>query len=231
MTPFILALSGWRLFIGGYFFNYNHMSKKSFLLYVDALTVLNELNDEQAGQLFKAITNFQNGTELNPFNDPSEFGLRMAFLPFKNQFARDAEKYNGIIERNKENGKKGGRPKKENETEKTQPVFEKPKKAVNVNDNDNVNDNELLNNSFEFNNFWSLYDKKTDRARCLEKWKKVFKDNKQLTPEVVINSVKQYVNSTPDPKFRKNPLTWLNGNCWEDETGKNNTTKKYIPTL
>jgi hypothetical protein len=76
-----------------------------------------------------------------------------------------------------------------------------------------------------------LYDKKTDRARCLEKWKKVFKDNKQLTPEVVINSVKQYVKSTPDPKFRKNPLTWLNGNCWEDETGKNNTTKKYIPTL
>lgn len=206
--------------------------KKSFLLHVDALTVLNELTDEQAGKLFKAIASFQNGNELNPFGDASEFGLRMAFLPFKNQFARDVEKYNGIVERNKENGKKGGRPKKDDETEKTQPVFEKPKKAVNVNDNDNVNVNEidLLNNSFEFNRFWALYDKKTDRARCCSKWKKVFKDNKELTPEVVINSVKQYVKSTPDPKFRKNPLTWLNGNCWEDETSENKP-KIYIPTL
>jgi hypothetical protein len=117
--------------------------KKSFLLHVDALTVLNELSDEQAGQLFKAIASFQNGTNLNPFGDASEFGLRMAFLPFKNQFARDVEKYNGIVERNKENGKKGGRPKKDDETEKTQPVFEKPKKAVNVNDNVNVNENDL----------------------------------------------------------------------------------------
>jgi hypothetical protein len=205
--------------------------KKSFLLHVDALTVLNELSDEQAGQLFKAIASFQNGTNLNPFGDASEFGLRMAFLPFKNQFARDVEKYNGIVERNKENGKKGGRPKKDDETEKTQPVFEKPKKAVNVNDNVNVNENDLLNNSFEFNRFWALYDKKNDRSRCLSKWKKLFKENKDLDIETIINSVKQYVKSTPDPKFRKNPLTWLNGNCWEDEINSENKPTKYIPTL
>jgi hypothetical protein len=203
--------------------------KKSFLLHVDALTVLNELSNEQAGQLFKAIANFQNGTDLNPFSDPGDFGLRMAFLPFKNQFARDVEKYNGIVERNKENGKKGGRPKKDDETEKTQPVFEKPKKAVNVNDNDNVNDNELI--EINFIEFWSVYDKKNDRSRCLTKFKKVFKENKNLTFELFIDSVKQYVKSTPDPKFRKNPLTWLNGNCWEDEIKTDQKPKQYIPTL
>lgn len=205
--------------------------KKSFLLHVDALTVLNELSNEQAGQLFKAIANFQNETDLNPFSDPSEFGLRMAFLPFKNQFARDGEKYNAIVDRNKENGKKGGRPKKTEQTEKTQTVFNKPKKAVNDNVNVNVNENDLINNSFEFNRFWALYDKKIDRSRCLSKWKKLFKENKNLDIEIIINSVKHYVKNTPDPKFRKNPLTWLNGNCWEDETTSENKPKQYIPTL
>lgn len=26
-----------------------------------------------------------------------------------------------------------------------------------------------------------------------------------------------YVKSTPDKQFRKNPQTWLNGQCWNDE--------------
>jgi hypothetical protein len=30
-------------------------------------------------------------------------------------------------------------------------------------------------------------------------------------------SVLDYVNSTPDVKFRKNPLTYLNGKNWNDE--------------
>jgi hypothetical protein len=199
--------------------------KKSFLLHVDALTVLNELSNEQAGQLFKAIANFQNGTELNPFSDPGAFGLRMAFLPFKNQFARDVEKYNGIVERNKENGKKGGRPKKENETEKTQPVIEKPKKAVNENDNVNVNEKELLNNSFGI--FWDIYDKKTDKIKCLKIWKNINKHKHGF----IYEQARKYVQNTPDPKFRKNPLTWLNGNCWEDEIKTDQKPKQYIPTL
>jgi len=202
--------------------------KKSFLLHVDALTVLNELSNEQAGQLFKAIANFQNGTELNPFSDPGDFGLRMAFLPFKNQFARDVEKYNGIVERNKENGKKGGRPKKENETEKTQTVIVKPKKAVNVNGNGNESEKVLIENNF--NIFWTVYDKKIDRNRCFEKWKKIFK-GQILNFDFIIEGAKIYVKNTPDPKFRKNPLTWLNGNCWEDEIKTDQKPKQYIPTI
>lgn len=26
-----------------------------------------------------------------------------------------------------------------------------------------------------------------------------------------------YIAATPDVQFRKNPQTWLNGRCWEDE--------------
>ncbi|MHA1305067.1 MAG: hypothetical protein ACTSPI_15325, partial [Candidatus Heimdallarchaeaceae archaeon] len=28
---------------------------------------------------------------------------------------------------------------------------------------------------------------------------------------------KAYVNTTPDKKYRKHPLTWLNGECWKDD--------------
>jgi hypothetical protein len=114
--------------------------KKSFILYNDSLKVLDELTDEQAGVLFKAIFKYQNGIETD-----LDFGLKMAFLPFKNQFERDLEKYENVVERNKINGSKGGRPnnpKKPKETQKTQLVIPKPKKADNDNDNDNESDKE-----------------------------------------------------------------------------------------
>ncbi|WOZ57865.1 hypothetical protein ZP9_00051 [Shewanella phage ZP9] len=84
------------------------MAKKSFLIYIDSLDILDELSDEEAGRLFKAIKSAQKGEEceLDPVT-------RIALSPFKSQFARDLEKYESICERNKNNGLKGGRPKTE----------------------------------------------------------------------------------------------------------------------
>lgn len=112
--------------------------KTGFILHLDSLAVLDELTDEQAGILFKAIRDYNLGKEPE-----LDFAMKMAFLPFKNQFVRDSVKYDGVCERNKINGAKGGRPKKPKETEKTQVVFEKPKKADNKNDNDNKNNNNI----------------------------------------------------------------------------------------
>lgn len=69
------------------------LDKKSFILFNDSLSVLDELTDEQAGKLFKAIRDFQIGKETE-----LDFGLKMAFLPFKNQFIRDFEKYAALSE-------------------------------------------------------------------------------------------------------------------------------------
>ena len=33
----------------------------------------------------------------------------------------------------------------------------------------------------------------------------------------ICNSAIDYVKSTPEIKYRKNPLTWLNGEYWRDE--------------
>jgi len=71
----------------------------------------------------------------------------MAFIPIRQSLERNIEKYEKAAERNKENGLKGGRPK----TQKTQPVFEKPKKADNDNvpvpDNVPVSESDFVNSS------------------------------------------------------------------------------------
>lgn len=102
------------------------MSKKSFLLHNDALDVLDELTDEQAGMLFKAIRDYQNGKEV-----ALEGLMKAIFIPFKNRIDADREKYESVCERNKANGSKGGRPKenKPKKTQKTQSDNYEPKKA------------------------------------------------------------------------------------------------------
>ena len=74
----------------------------------------------------------------------------MAFAIVRAQLDRDMQKYERVCKRNAENGKFGGRPRKENEeekTQKTQSVFEKPKKADNNNNNKNNNNNYNNNNN------------------------------------------------------------------------------------
>ena len=76
---------------------------KSFLLQIDSLCILDDLTDEQSGQLFNAIYQYQLGNEIElpPL-------IRIAFSQFKNQFNRDEEKYQKTCEARKEAGSKGG---------------------------------------------------------------------------------------------------------------------------
>lgn len=124
-------------------------NKTSFYLHNDMLNVLDKLTDEQAGKLFKAIKNYQHGIE-----DELDLLLEITFMPFKNQFDRDMVKYQSVVERNKENGKKGGRPKKTQDNPKNPSGFlnnpEKPKESLKEKDNDNdsvndIDDDTLIN--------------------------------------------------------------------------------------
>lgn len=64
----------------------------------------------------------------------------------------------------------------------------------------------------DFLKFWNIYNKKTDSKKCKDKFMKLHR--KEV--EKILEVVQEYVNSTPDVQFRKNPLTWLNGKCWND---------------
>ena len=122
---------------------------RSFILHKDSLSILNKLTDEQAGQLFKAIYKYQLNNTL-----PQDNFISIIIDPFLNQFSRDDIKYQNVIERNKINGSKGGRPKTQNNPLgylATQDNPKEPKKADSDSDSDsdskNKSDQEYIINS------------------------------------------------------------------------------------
>lgn len=80
--------------------------KDSFLIYKSFYKPISRLSDKQLGRLFRAIFKYQLGEEVTVEED-----IEMAFEFFKNQFEIDELKYQGIVERNRNNGRKGGNDK------------------------------------------------------------------------------------------------------------------------
>ena len=113
-------------------FFYTTMQKKSFILHLDSLDVFDDLNNQEAGELIKTIIKYQRLKHNGMSFDLSEIDntlIRVAFKPFKAQFDRDYEKYLSIVERNKLNGKSGGRPQKIEEANASPEKQTKAKKA------------------------------------------------------------------------------------------------------
>lgn len=178
-------------------------TRKSFVLHKDSLQVLDDLSDEQAGKLFKAIKAIQLGEEFE-----LDALTKIALSPFKAQFARDNEKYERIVERNKNNGLKGGRPKTEHNPEEpkkpsgliTNP--ENPQKADSVSKSDSDSDSDkdikhldqskiareqLEEDSFEF--WWKHYPKKLAKKSAFKAWKKVIKKMDEQTVRDLTNHI------------------------------------------
>jgi hypothetical protein len=74
-------------------------------------------------------------------------------------------------------------------------------------------ENVTSESDFYFEKFWNVYAKKFDRSKCMKTFSKIKPD----LYETIITAAEKYVQSTPEIKYRKNPLTWLNGQCWIDE--------------
>ena len=114
--------------------------KKSFVLYHNFANQFYMLSMEQRGRLITAI--FEHEIHGAPTN-PLKGSAAMAYSFIKDVLERDHAEYMAVCERNAQNGKKGGRPKKESgeyEHKNTDKNPKKPKKADNDNDNENYND-------------------------------------------------------------------------------------------
>lgn len=61
--------------------------KKSFIVHIDSLDVLDDLTYEQAGELFKAIKAYHDEKEMK-----LSLLVKIAFSPFKAQFERDEKR-------------------------------------------------------------------------------------------------------------------------------------------
>jgi hypothetical protein len=111
--------------------------KESFILYQSFYAPLEGLSDAEKGQILDAIFQYNANIQVRELTPVCQ----MAFQFMKSQFDRNNEKYQAIVNRNKVNGAKGGRPKNQEEPKKPSWLSEnpeEPQKADNVNVNDNV---------------------------------------------------------------------------------------------
>ena len=100
-------------------------NKKSFILYCDIIHTVKKLPKDKQADLFVHILEYVN--DMNPITD--DFVVEIAFEPIKQALKRDLLKYEKIRQRNAENGKTGGRPKKVVEDEPVEVTkASKPKK-------------------------------------------------------------------------------------------------------
>ena len=90
--------------------------KSSFLIYLDYKEQFELLTDEELGQLLRAIMLYEETGKITELSGM----LKMAFSFIKTQLDRDREKYQSRCEKNKENAKRGGRPKKQKDILKTE---------------------------------------------------------------------------------------------------------------
>ena len=192
--------------------------KKSFILYRDALCILDDLTDEQSGKLFKAIRAYheKKEMELEPI-------IKMAFVPIRNQFARDAVKYAEMLEKRAIAGKKGGYQKQANLASASNCKQTVASLPDTVTDTDTVTDNDTIEEIISFLNDtagkrfradtgttkstisarlkdgYSLDDFKAVITVKSKEWKGDPKMDKNLRPQTLFipNNFESYLNQVP----------------------------------
>lgn len=191
--------------------------KKSFVLYTESIEIFEALSDEDAGQLIKHIFRYVN--DQNP--ETNNEIVKLMFISIKQYLKRDLVKWRQTSEIRSEIGKKGGiasgkkrKQKKANEAiglNGKQNEANASKRTDSV--SDSVSDNERLKDNIDFKFFWDAYDKKIDRPKCEKKWNKLPEE----TQLKILSHIEIYKKATPDKQYRKNPLTYLNNESWENE--------------
>ena len=123
---------------------------KAFQCYLDNITVLEHLSDEEAGRLWKLLYNLAVNGERGECDDPL---VSMAFDMMANKLESDFAAYERRVKASRENGRKGGAPignqnaVKQPKTTKTTQYKDKDKdedknKDENENENEDENENE-----------------------------------------------------------------------------------------
>lgn len=64
-----------------------------------------------------------------------------------------------------------------------------------------------------FNDWWCAYGKKRGRKKAEAKWNRLCAADKIAC----MKATPAYVSSIDDKMYQKDPLTYLNGECWNDE--------------
>ena len=205
--------------------------RTSFVLYTEYRQYTALLNDEECGKLLKSLFDYVENGAVPDF----EGSLQMAFLVIKNQLDRDNEKYESRCKRNKENGAKGGRPRKnhgleegqkpngfsENPTKpkKTERFFSKPLMSNDYMSNDYMNHEDDIHTDAQkncacafFDDLWKLYPRKKGKNAVT---KKALQEIEKIGLDKMKQAIAQYrdeitANKTPE-QYVMYGSTFFNG--------------------
>ena len=132
----------------------------------------------------------------------------------------ELSRYTAIVERNRANGKSGGRPR----SARNRRAVSDPK--PNGNPLGTQREPSVVLGSW-FSEFWERYGKKVDKPAAERAFAKAKPD--EATFAAILKAAAAYVEATPDKAFRRNPATWLNARGWEDEIVVSNGEKAKAP--
>ena len=207
----------------------DQITNKSFLLYKDTLSILKQLTDEEAGKLFKAIYEYQTNNIL-----PQDRLIAIIFETFLNQFKRDEQKYQNVVERNKNNiakrwnkidtkntsGKIGIPKDTKNTDSDSDSVTDKDKDNDNNKDISNKPTNKEIHVGFEtdFQELWQHYTpvvvsngnftNKGCKQTALNSYKKA---RVKFSHQKIMDCLELYLKECQkNNRFTKNVATWIN---------------------
>ena len=216
---------------------------ETFIVRTSYFSKLEKMSDEQLGKLFRAIFGYvlSNGEASVEFDDVL---TEMAYGFITDQIGKDMKRYHQTSESRRKSALEREAKKRERKRGKTsepQTSTSEPQTSTSVttnehkrhSNNNNIRlskDNHCNNNNKDsfikeskstlsnareerFEIWWNLYDKKVEREKARKKWLTLSDEDQQKC----INVAPHYVKAETDKKFRKNPLTYLNGACWNDE--------------
>lgn len=121
--------------------------KDSFILYLEQKAIFDELDNEEAGMLIKAIFEYQSTGE-SPNLDKS---LKLAFIPIKSTLDRNEAKWENEIQKRREAGKLGGLAKASNTKQKLASASNAKECLANLADNVYVNEYVYVNDNVSVN--------------------------------------------------------------------------------
>jgi uncharacterized protein YdaU (DUF1376 family) len=142
----------------------------------------------------------------------------------------DISKYQAMANRNKANGARGGRPKKnpEKPTGLRVATESKPTGKPTINQEPLTKNQEPKSNTSgytaEFENFWKEYQRKGSKANAFKRWKKLSADHKSDAVE----AIQHYFVENPDMQYRKDAEGYLSGKLFESTLERVNNNQLQL---
>ena len=191
------------------------INKAGFLIYTDYWEkYFSEMTGDQVKEVFKIIFHFNTTFEVLKTDD---LAVKMVVVTIIDNIKRDTIKRAKQAIASAENGKLGGRPKKEAKSKQT-----KSKTEANVNVNPNVNENlnlESKSKSLNFETFWNFYTPvagrdgksidKGSKADAKKSYEKAIALN--FSHETIMIALEFYLRECQkNARFTKHAVSWLN---------------------